>query len=69
MTGPTHRHPLPGGPGHPPDPIQLGPLVRELHGGLVAFGFAAVSQAPSLRGQTNRVLHEHTVPLPSLQPA
>jgi alkaline phosphatase D len=52
-----------------PGPNRLGPLVREPHWGLITFDFAAASLTLSLRGQANQVLHEHTVPLASLQPA
>jgi alkaline phosphatase D len=52
-----------------PGPNRVGPLVRERHFGLVDFDFAAGELTLSLRGEANQVLHEHTVPLSTLQPA
>lgn len=78
-TGPEAGYPMwemtSSGVTHPweradePGPNRVGPLVRERHWGLVEFDFAAGELTLSLRGESNRVLHEHTVPLAALQPA
>lgn len=78
-TGPEASYPLwemtSSGLTHPwrtadePGPNRVGPLVREHHWGLVSFDFTAAELTLSLRGTANQVLHEHTVPLATLQPA
>jgi alkaline phosphatase D len=53
---------------HEPGPNRVGPLVRELHYGLLSFDFAAGVLTLSLRGQANQTVHEQRVPLSTLAP-
>jgi alkaline phosphatase D len=52
-----------------PGPNRVGPLVRELHYGLLSFDFAAGELTLSLRAKTNQPVHEQRVQLTTLASA